>query len=133
MIQPEWRRSKQDLPQSTSQWSYILSGGSKGAFLVILCLAWWDRAYGRHLEERKARQGRAKATGVTTGSGDLPAHDAQWLDIVNDVAFVMLKARDCGLPGREVSSPGRRAKRKRQKDGATPQQVPAVRRKRSKV
>ena len=100
---------------------------------MILCLAWWDRAYGRHLEEGKARRARAKATGVTTGSEDLPAHDAQWLDIVNDVAFVMLKARDCSLPGREVSNPNRRAKRKHQEDAETPQQVAAVRRRRSKA
>ena len=89
-IQPEWRRSKQEPPQSPSRWSYILSGGSKGAFLVILCLAWWDRAYERHLEKQKeARRVAAEAAGIVASFDDLPDHNAAWLNVVNDVAFVM--------------------------------------------
>ena len=121
-IQPEWRDSKQDLPESPGQWAYILSGGSKGAFLVILCLAWWDRAYERHLEkQKKARRVEAEAAGVIANFDDLPDHDAQWLDIVNDVTFVMSKAQHCDIP-----RPGRGGKRKRQNDSVTPQQAPAV-------
>ena len=136
-IQPEWRRSKQDLPQSRNQWSYILSGGSKGAFLVILCLAWWDRAYERHLEkQKKARRAEANAAGITANFDDLPDHNAEWLNIVNDVAFVMQKARDSDIPTRGAPSPGRKGKRKHQDDSATSEQAPTVKRssrKKSKV
>ena len=68
-------------------------------------------------------------------SQDLPDHDAQWLTIVNDVAFVMRNARDCDIPGREMPSTSRKGKRKRQ-DEAAPQQMSATKRssrKRSKV
>ena len=101
-IQPDWRRSASDLPQSTDQWSYILSGGSKGAFILVLCLAWWDRAYGRHLEEQKTRRAEAEATGAAGSFADLPDHNAEWLRIVNDVAFVMQKAQDSQVPGRGI-------------------------------
>ena len=136
-IQPEWRRSKHDPPQDPNRWSYILSGGSKGAFLVILCLAWWDRSHERHIEEQKrARRSEAGASGVTATFVDIPDHDAGWLNIVNDVAFVMQKARDCPVPARGTSSPSRAGKRKRQEDSVTSPQAPAVKRssrKRTKV
>ena len=136
-IQPEWRRSKRDPPQDPNRWSYILSGGSKGAFLVILCLAWWDRSYERHIgEQKRARQVEAEAGGVTATFDDLPDHDAGWLNIVNDVAFVMQKARDCAIPARGAPSPSRGGKRKREEDPVISQEAPAVKRtsrKRSKV
>ena len=101
---------------------------------MILCLAWWDRAYGRYLEEqREARQAEAKAVGTVTNFDGLSDHDADWLNIVNDVAFVMQKARDCRVPTRGMPSPSRGGKKKHQGD---PQHVPAVRtssRKKSRV
>lgn len=126
-IQPEWRRSRRDSPESPSQWAYILSGGSKGAFLIILCLAWWDRAYERHLEkQKKARQVEAETAGGTAKFDDLPDHDAEWLGIVNDVAFVMQKARNCNIPTRGMPGPGREGKRKRQDDSVPSKQAPTV-------
>ena len=133
-IQPEWRRSEQDLPQNLNQWAYILSGGSKGAFLVILCLAWWDRAHERHVEkEKEARRVEAEAAGVTANFSDLPDHDAKWLKVVNDVAFVMQRARDCAIPARGVPSPSRRGKRKRQEDSVSSEQAPATKRSSRKI
>jgi hypothetical protein len=136
-LQPEWRSSKQDLPQNPNEWSYILSGGSKGAFLVIMCLAWWDRAYERRMaKQKRARRAKAEAAGVTASFDDLPDHDAEWLSIVNDVAFVMQKARDSAIPTRAMPSPAppTRAtpdssrKRKRQEGPVTPQRVQTVKR-----
>jgi len=109
MIQPEWRWTGEDPPQGSSTWSYVLSGGSKGAFLIILCLAWWDRAYTRSLEEKGA------AGGVNT---NIPHHDPEWLKVVEDVAFVMEKARGCKVPTRGVPSTDRTAKRKRETEPA---------------
>jgi len=123
-IQPEWRRSKRNPPQGPNRRSYVLSGGSKGVFLVILCLAWWDRAYERQVEEQKrTRQAEAEAGGVIATFDDLPDHNAGWLDIVNDVTFIMQKARDCAIP---IPSCG--GKRKHQEDPVTPQQAPAAKR-----
>jgi hypothetical protein len=99
-IQPEWRRANQDPPQTSGQWSYILTGGSKGAFLLILCLAWWDRAHERRLKSRKEAL--------------LPDHDADWLKIVDDVAFVMQMAQGSEVPTRGMPSPSRKEKRKRE-------------------
>lgn len=107
-IQPEWRRSNRDPSPTPDQWSYILSGGSKGAFLLILCLAWWDRAHERYLKK-----------GATGSAGDLPDHDPEWLKIVNDVAFVMRKAQDSRVPNRGMPSPSRRMKRKREAEPST--------------
>ena len=98
-IQPEWRRTEQDPPQDSTAWSYMLAGGSKGIFLVILCLAWWDRAHARYLEEEKnARWTQAGATGATPSFEDLPDHDVDWLGVVNDVAFAMERAQKCDIP-----------------------------------
>jgi len=120
-IQPEWRRSDGDPPQTPDRWSFILSGGSKGAFLLVLCLAWWDRAHERYLEKEKStRQVRAEALGVTKSVETLPAHDAEWLKIVNDVAFVMQQAQGSQIPTRGMSSPSRRAKRKSEVEPPAP-------------
>ena len=131
-IQPEWRRTTTDLPQSPDQWSFILSGGSKGAFILILCLAWWSRAHGRYLEERKTRQANVEAAGATGNLDDLPDHDGEWLKIVNDVAFVMRKAQESQVPGRGTSSSSQ-AKRKREMEPPTPRKKPAASRTRSRT
>ena len=92
---------------------------------MILCLAWWDRAYGRHLEKQKEAR-----------RDDLSYHDVEWLKIVNDVAFVMQNARGCEIPTRGMPSPSRKGKRKYQEDSGTSEQAPATKRssrKRSKV
>lgn len=126
-IQPEWRRAQEDPPQGSTTWSYILSGGPKGTFLVILCLAWWDRAYGRYLDKEKgARQVMAEAAGVAADFDDLPDHDPEWLKIVDDVAFVMKKAQACDTPTRGASNPGRGAKRKRETKPPTPRKKPST-------
>ena len=98
-IQPEWCHSEQDLPQNLNQWAYILSGGSKGIFLVILCLAWWDHAHERHVEkEKEVCWVEVEATGVTANFSDLLDHDAKWLKVVNNVVFIMQRAWDCAIP-----------------------------------
>ena len=126
-IQPEWRRSGQNPPQGPTEWSYILSGGSKGLFLVIMCLAWWDRAHARYLEEEKdARKIEARAGGVPPNFDNLPDHDPEWSRIVDDVAFALGKAQACSIPGRGVSTPSHRAKRQRETE-------PTPSRKKSKV
>ena len=105
-VQPEWRCSKQEPPQSPNQWSYILSGGSKGAFLVILCLVWWDCAYEWHLEKQKeVRRVAAEAAGIVVSFDDLLNHNAVWLNVVNDVAFIMRQAQDCDVPTWGMLSP----------------------------
>ena len=125
-IQPEWRCANKEPPQNPTGWSYILSGGSKGAFLVIMCLAWWDRAYARHREEESARRIRTEVSGVANFD-DLPDHDKEWLDIVDDVAFVMEMAKNCEIPTRGLPSPSRRAKRKRDTEPPTPRKKAAAR------
>ena len=128
MIQPEWRRAAQDLPQSPTAWSYILSGGSKGAFLVVMCLAWWDRAHARYVKEtKKARLIKAEDTGVTANFDDLPDHDPKWLEVVSDVVLVMENAQDSEIPAQGMPSPSRRTKRKREPEPAAPRKRSVVR------
>lgn len=69
--------------------------------MLILCLAWWDRAHERYLKGQKE-------AGVSNG---IPDHDADWLRVVNDVAFVMRKARDSDIPVKAT-------KRKREVDSS---------------
>lgn len=127
-IQPEWRCAEKEPPQGPRTWSYILSGGSKGVFLVIMCLAWWDRAHARYREgEKSVRCANAEAAGITANFDDLPDHDTEWLKIVDDVVFVMEKAKDCNIPTRGPSSPSRRTKRKRDPEPSTPRKKSAVR------
>ncbi|KAF9777724.1 hypothetical protein BJ322DRAFT_992316, partial [Thelephora terrestris] len=40
-LQPEWRQKDELSPNDQNNYSYILAGGKKGVFLLILCLAWW--------------------------------------------------------------------------------------------
>ena len=123
-IQPEWRRASQDPPQSRTAWSYILSSGSKGVFLVLMCLAWWDRAHAHYLGKTKdPRQIGGRATGATA---NFPDHDAKWLEIVEDVTLVMENAQNCDIPG--MPSPSRGAKRKREPEPATPRKQSTAKR-----
>ena len=126
-IQPEWRRVEEGPPQGPTTWSFILSGGSKGAFLIIMCLVWWDRAHARYLEEENARRIKAEAAGVTVNFDDFPPdHDAEWLKIVEDITFVMEMARDCDITARGQPSPSRRVKRKRDPEPPTPRKKTAA-------
>jgi len=126
-IQPEWRRSGQDPPQGPSQWSYVLSGGSKGIFLVVMCLAWWHRAHVRYLEEqRTVRSITAAAAQATPNFDDLPEYDVKWLNVVNDLTFVMGKAQGCGVPARGAPAPSRGTKRSRETALDTPRKKSTV-------
>lgn len=60
--------------------------------------------------QKEARRG---ASGVAADFSDLPDHDADWLRVVNDVAFVMGKARDSDIPAKAT-------KRKREAEPSTP-------------
>ena len=125
-IQPEWRRFGQDSPQDPSAWSYILSGGSKGLFLVLMCLSWWHRAHARFLQEESAHRIESTVAGATPNLDDLLTHDPEWLRIVRDLAFVIDKARDCDIPTRAASTPSRRAKRPHDAQPNTPRKRRAV-------
>lgn len=100
-IQPEWRHQVDTSPNN-HDYSYILAGGKKGVFLLILCLAWWDRAFGKNLdgvktERRVAAQAAAKDE-ATLDFSDLPIHDADWLKIINDLIFVLELAQGWPVP-----------------------------------
>jgi hypothetical protein len=103
-IQPPWRYKDGSSPDS--DYSFILAGGKKGVFLLILCLAWWDRAYGRGLEREKvARREAARAAGeddATLNFDDLREHDAAWFNILNDLIFVLESAQGWPAPGEGV-------------------------------
>jgi hypothetical protein len=97
-LQPEWRH--ENSPDDPKDYSYILAGGKKGVYLLILCLAWWDKAYGRDLEIEKGRRRDVAKTGKTTLIlDDLQDHDTKWLEIVNDLLFVMELAQAWPVPG----------------------------------
>lgn len=125
-IQPEWRY-KEDSDQRDH--SYILAGGNKGVFLLIMCLAWWDQAHGRDLEKEKAgRREAAKAAGMDEAAidfSDLQEHEHKWFNIVNDLIFVMELAQGWQIPGE--STPGAvevtrgRRKRAAEQDGSSSQ------------
>ena len=132
-IQPEWRHSGGDPPQdSSTQWSYILSGGSKGVFLILMCLAWWDRAHARYLEEEKStRRAESEGAGIPPNFDDLPDHDTEWSNIVNDFAFVLGKARDCVILSQEEPNPSRGTKRCRETEPTSPRKKSSKRRSRA--
>ena len=100
-IQPEWRYKNEYLPDNRNDYSFILAGGKKGVFLIILCLAWWDRAYGQGIErERVRRQEAARAAGKDDlNLEDLLDHDDSWFNTVNDLIFVMERAQSWPVPG----------------------------------
>ena len=60
-IQPRWRFKNGPSPISNSDYSYILAGGKKGVYLLVLCLAWWDRAHSRNLDRVKNERRTAAA------------------------------------------------------------------------
>lgn len=102
-LQPEWRYNGEYLPGNRNDYSYILACGKKGVFLLILCLAWWDRAYGRVMEKEKAgRREAARAAGKDDAGldfSDIPEHESKWFNIVNDLITVLDLAQGCPVPG----------------------------------
>ena len=107
-LQPKWRYKEDQFPDIQKDYSFILAGGKKGVFLLILCLAWWDRAHGRSVEKEKAKRlEAARASGMdkaTTDFSDLYDHEPKWFNIVNDLISVMDAAQSWPAPGE--SSPG---------------------------
>ena len=99
-LQPKWRY-KDELPaKSGNDYSYILAGGKKGVFLLILCLAWWDRAHGRALEKEKLRRREvAGKDGTALDLGDLSEHEHKWFNIVNGLIIVLELAQGWPVPG----------------------------------
>ena len=86
-----------------------------------MCLAWWDHAHARYLEEEKnAHQIEAEAAGVTANFDNLPDHNVEWLKTVNDVTFVMERAQHRDIPTRGMPSPSCKVKRKRETEPVTP-------------
>ena len=108
-IQPSWRRDGKCPPNDQNDYSYILAGGKKGVFLLILCLAWWDRAHGRTMEkEKEVRREAARAAGkdeTTLNFDNLPGHDPGWSNVVNDLTFVLELAQGWPVPGKSTSTP----------------------------
>ena len=102
-IQPKWRYKDEYPPDPRKDYSYILAGGKKGVFLLILCLAWWDREFGRSREKEKDRRCKAaRAAGrdvATLNFDDLHEHDCKWFNILNDLIFVMELAQRWPVPG----------------------------------
>lgn len=93
-IQPQWRRAGEEPPNCPTAWSYIISGGSKGTFLIVICLAWWHRAHLRYLKSaRGPRRTHAEASYF-----NLPDHDTKWSELVRDLTFVLEKAQNCVIP-----------------------------------
>ena len=92
-IQPKWRYKSEHSSSNRNDYSYILAGGKKGVFLLILCLAWWDRAHGRNMEaEKDRRREGARATGkddTTLDFSDILEHEWKWFNIVNDLITVL--------------------------------------------
>ena len=75
-LQPGWRYKDEFPAKSGNDYSYILAGGKKGVFLLILCLAWWDRAHGRDLEKEKLRRREAAGKdGAALDFRDLSEHE----------------------------------------------------------
>lgn len=123
-LQPSWRYKDEFATASGNDYSYILAGGKKGVFLLVLCLAWWDRAHGRNLEKEKDRRREAARAagkdGNTLDFGDLHEHEYKWFNIVNDLIFVLELAQGWPVPGESTpdaagSSP---TKRKRAAKGS---------------
>ena len=102
-VQPGWRYKNEQAAISKNDYSYILAGGKKGIFLIILCLAWWDRAHGRDVGKEMARRREtARVSGkddTTLDFSDLFEHDYKWFNIVNDLTFVLELAQAWPVPG----------------------------------
>ena len=123
-IQPEWRSSRETSPDDHNDYSYMLAGGKKGVFLILLCLAWWDRAYaqnvGRLKAEHLAAVEAAAKDDVTPDLCNLPDHDPSWLTIINDLIFVLELAHGWPTPtkGPPEATGVVSGRRKRAADGA---------------
>ena len=101
-LQPGWRYKNHRGADQPNNYSYILAGGKKGVFLLILCLAWWDIIYGRNLNEEKDR--RRLAAGATAPTfEDLSDHDIRWFNTVCDLIDVMKLAKAWPVPGEGTS------------------------------
>ncbi|KAF9778391.1 hypothetical protein BJ322DRAFT_1025103 [Thelephora terrestris] len=100
-IQPQWRPKSKT---HDSDYSYILAGGKKGVFLLILCLAWWDRAWAQKLEgEKPERHVAARAATKDDANLDprsLPAHDCAWFNILCDLIYVLERAQGWPVPAK---------------------------------
>ncbi|KAF9777754.1 hypothetical protein BJ322DRAFT_1114803 [Thelephora terrestris] len=112
-MQPSWRYKDETSPDNHNDYSYMLAGGKKGVFLLILCLAWWDRAWGKKLEKTKAERQAVSKDANTSDYGTLPHHDTAWFNILNDLIFVLELAQGWPVPIKGVSGtagvvPGRR-------------------------
>lgn len=104
-IQPKWRYKEEVYPYDEKDYSFILAGGKKGAFLLILCLAWWDRAHSRNLERLKdERRAAAQAAEDDTplDFSDLPDHDCSWFNILNDLILVLELAQRSPVPTKAI-------------------------------
>lgn len=106
-LRSQSRRKNELSTDDRDDYSFILAGGKKGVFLVILCLAWWDRAYGRGLEKTKAeRRAAVQAAGMddtTLNFDDLPVHDLSWFNILNDLIIVLEHAHSWPVPMKDTS------------------------------
>lgn len=115
-IQPEWRYKNELKSNDRKDYSYILAGGKKGVYLLILCLAWWDNAHGRGLEEERAkhREGARTNMGSTPPNfDDLLDHDCKWFNIVNDLLFVLELAQAWPVPEGPLVAAGAPSRKKR--------------------
>ena len=129
-IQPKWRYKNEYPPDGTKDYSYILAGGKKGIYLLILCLAWWDQAYGQKMKEEKSRcreAARASGTDDTTlNFDDLHLHEHRWFNIINDLIYVMDLAQGWPVPGEGAAAdavavaPVRKKRTAERGDGSLP-------------
>lgn len=104
-IQPDWRYKDECSPGNNNDYSYVLAGGKKGIFLIILCLAWWDREYARNLERKKAERHAAvpgaAENDTTLVPGNPSDHDPSWFNILNDLIFVLELAQGWPVPAKD--------------------------------
>ena len=140
-IQPEWRYQGESSSDDLKDYSFILAGGKKGVYLLILCLAWWDRAHGRNTEQEKTRRREAaRAAGLddtTLNFDDLREHEHRWFNIVNDLIFVLELAQGWPVPGEGIPAnatvvtpariaPARKKRTTEQGDGSSPRKKKKV-------
>lgn len=103
-LQPKWRFAGRGGADQPNDYSYVLAGGKKGIFLLIMCLAWWDLAYGQDLARERVRHHQAAVTEATAPTlDDLRDHDIKWFNIVSDLTDVMKLAKAWPVPGESTS------------------------------
>ena len=132
-VQPKWRYKNEYPPDCQKDYSFILAGGKKGVYLLILCLAWWDREYGRNLEKERVRlAGRgARKDDTTLDSNELLIHEYKWFNIVNDLICVMELAQGWPVPGDGTSATTVTPTRKRRMAGKSEASSPQKKKARS--